>query len=55
MSEAMDSADTEKRLLAIGIDIPPKDRRTPAYAASFVEQEIKKYEGPIKASGIVIE
>ena len=48
-------AGTEKRLLAIGIDIPPKDRRTPAYAASFVEQEIKKYEGPIKASGIVIE
>jgi tripartite-type tricarboxylate transporter receptor subunit TctC len=55
MSEAMDSPDTVKRLLAIGIDIPPKDRRTPAYAASFVEQEIKKYEGPIKASGIVIE
>ena len=55
LSEAMDTPDTEKRLLAIGIDIPPKDRRTPAYAASFVEQEIKKYEGPIKASGIVIE
>jgi tripartite-type tricarboxylate transporter receptor subunit TctC len=55
MSEAMDSADTEKRLLAIGVDIPPKEHRTPAYAASFVEQEIKKYEGPIKASGIVID
>ena len=54
-SEAMDSPETAKRLLAIGIDIPPKDRRAPAYAASFVEQEIKKYEAPIKASGIVIE
>jgi tripartite-type tricarboxylate transporter receptor subunit TctC len=54
-SEAMDSPETMKRLLAIGIDIPPKDRRAPAYAASFVEQEIKKYEAPIKASGIVIE
>jgi tripartite-type tricarboxylate transporter receptor subunit TctC len=55
MSEAVDSPDTEKRLLAIGVDIPTKDRRTPDYAARFVEQELKKYEGPIKASGIVIE
>lgn len=55
MSEAMDSLGTAKRLLSIGIDIPPKDRRTPAYAAGFVEQEINKYEAPIKASGIVIE
>jgi len=55
MSEAMDSPDTQKRLLAIGIDIPAKDRRSPAYAARFVEQEIKKYEAPIKSSGIVIE
>jgi tripartite-type tricarboxylate transporter receptor subunit TctC len=54
-SEAMDSPETEKRLLAIGIDIATKDRRTPAYAAKFVEQEIRKYEGPIKASGITIE
>ncbi len=55
MSEAIDSPETEKRLLAIGVDIPPKDRRSPAYAAGFVEQEIKKYEAPIKASGIVID
>ena len=55
LSEAMDSPETTKRLLAIGVDIPPKDRRAPTYAASFVEQEIKKYEAPVKASGIVIE
>jgi tripartite-type tricarboxylate transporter receptor subunit TctC len=55
MSEAMDSPETEKRLLAIGIDIPAKVSRTPAYAAYFVQREIRKYESPIKASGIVIE
>jgi tripartite-type tricarboxylate transporter receptor subunit TctC len=55
MSEAMDSPETEKRLLAIGIDIPAKVSRTPAYAAYFVQHEIRKYEGPIKASRIVIE
>jgi tripartite-type tricarboxylate transporter receptor subunit TctC len=55
VSEAMDSPDTVKRMLAIGIDIPPRDRRSPAHAASFVGQEIQKYEAPIKASGIVID
>jgi tripartite-type tricarboxylate transporter receptor subunit TctC len=55
MSQAMDSPDTQKRLLSIGIDIPPRERRTPAYAAGFVKREIDKYEGPIKASGIVID
>jgi len=55
VSEAMDSPDTVKRMLAIGIDIPPRDRRSSAYAASFVGQEIQKYEAPIKASGIVID
>jgi tripartite-type tricarboxylate transporter receptor subunit TctC len=55
VSEAMDSPETEKRLRAIGVEIPAKDRRTPAYAASFVEKEIKKYEAPIKAAGIMID
>jgi len=55
ISEAMDSPETQKRLWSQGIDIPGKDRRTPAYAAKFVQSEIKKYEAPIKASGLVIE
>jgi tripartite-type tricarboxylate transporter receptor subunit TctC len=55
VSEALDSPETAKRLNAIGAEIPAKDRRTPAYAAGFVEKEIKKYEAPIKAAGIVIE
>jgi tripartite-type tricarboxylate transporter receptor subunit TctC len=54
-SGALDSPDTQKRLAALGVEIPAKDRRSPAYAAKFVEAEIKKYEGPIKAAGLVIE
>ena len=54
-SDAIDTPDSQKRLLAIGVDIAASNRRTPAYAARFVEQEIKKYENPIKAAGIVIE
>ena len=55
ISDAMDSPETVKRLHAIGVEIPDKDRRSPAYITKFVESEIKKYEGPIRAAGIVIE
>lgn len=55
ISEALDTSATRERLHAIGVDIPVKDRRSPAYAGKFVEAEIKKYEGPIRASGLVIE
>ena len=55
MSDAMDSPETTKRLLAQGIEIPAKERRSPAYAGKFVQAEIKKYEGPIRAAGLVIE
>jgi tripartite-type tricarboxylate transporter receptor subunit TctC len=54
-NQALESPDTQKRLLAQGIEIPAKDRRTPTYAGQFVQSEIVKYEAPIKASGIVIE
>jgi tripartite-type tricarboxylate transporter receptor subunit TctC len=55
MSQAMDEAPTRQRLHAIGVDIPDKSRRSPAYAAKFVADEIKKYEGPIRANNLVIE
>jgi tripartite-type tricarboxylate transporter receptor subunit TctC len=55
ISEALDTPATRERLHGIGIDIPTADRRTPTSAAKFVESEVKKYEGPIKAAGIVIE
>jgi tripartite-type tricarboxylate transporter receptor subunit TctC len=54
-SAALDDPATRERLSKLGIDIPEKSRRSSAYAAKFVQNEIKKYEGPIKAAGIVIE
>jgi tripartite-type tricarboxylate transporter receptor subunit TctC len=55
LNQALDTAATKERLLNIGLDIPAADRRTPEYAAKFLDSEIRKYEGPIKAAGIVIE
>jgi tripartite-type tricarboxylate transporter receptor subunit TctC len=55
LGQALDTPTTKERLLNIGLDIPPPEKRSPEYATKFVESEIRKYEGPIKAAGIVIE
>ena len=55
LSEALDTPDDRERLLDIGSTFRRRTRGRPDYAAKFVESEIKKYEGPIKAAGIVIE
>jgi tripartite-type tricarboxylate transporter receptor subunit TctC len=52
MSAALDNPDVRQRLERIGSDIASPERRTPEYLAKFVAAEIKKWEGPIKASGI---
>jgi tripartite-type tricarboxylate transporter receptor subunit TctC len=55
LAQALDTPATKERLLNIGLDIPTAEKRSPEYAAKFIESEIRKYEGPIKAAGIVIE
>ena len=36
----------------IGVDPVAPDRRSPEYLATFVEAEIAKWAGPVKASGL---
>ena len=48
----MDSSAVQTRMQAIGADVPGPERRSPDYLQKFVEAEIKKWAGPIKASGI---
>jgi tripartite-type tricarboxylate transporter receptor subunit TctC len=43
------------RLQSLGAQIVAPDRRTPAYLGKFTADEIKKWEAPIKASGVSIE
>jgi tripartite-type tricarboxylate transporter receptor subunit TctC len=42
----------QERLKAIGSDLVGPDRMTPEYLAKFVAEEIRKWSGPIKASGV---
>jgi tripartite-type tricarboxylate transporter receptor subunit TctC len=48
----MDNPAVQVRMQAIGADVPGPERRSPDYLQKFVEAEIKKWAGPIKASGI---
>jgi tripartite-type tricarboxylate transporter receptor subunit TctC len=43
----------QQRLKDNGIDLVAPDRRSPDYLAKFVESEIAKWAGPVKAAGVV--
>jgi tripartite-type tricarboxylate transporter receptor subunit TctC len=52
---AMETPSMQARMKKIGADVVRPDRRSPEYLQSFVESEIEKWAGPIKASGVAID
>jgi len=48
----MTTPDMQERFRRIGSDLVAPERRSPDYLARFVADEIRKWEGPIKASGV---
>ena len=55
MVAAMTTSTVHDRLQGLGAMIVTKDRSTPAYLGKFTADEIKKWEAPIKTSGVSIE
>jgi tripartite-type tricarboxylate transporter receptor subunit TctC len=53
--EAMESPAVKERMHELGVDLVVSERRTPQYLQSFVESEIEKWAGPIKAAGISMD
>jgi tripartite-type tricarboxylate transporter receptor subunit TctC len=51
-SEAVDTPSVRARFENLGVSVVASQRRTPEYFARFVPSEIKKWAGPIKASGV---
>jgi tripartite-type tricarboxylate transporter receptor subunit TctC len=49
---ALDTPAVQQRLKLVGGEAVAPERRTPEYLGQFVAAEIRKWEGPIKASGI---
>jgi tripartite-type tricarboxylate transporter receptor subunit TctC len=54
-SVAMDDSLIKKRLHDIGVTAVAAERRTPEYLSKFVVDEIARWEGPIKNSGLQVD
>jgi tripartite-type tricarboxylate transporter receptor subunit TctC len=52
---ALDMPAVQERLKQVGGDVIAPERRSPEYLAQFLAAQIKKWEAPIKASGIQLE
>ena len=54
-SETLDTPAVRQRMLELGLRATPPEQRAPAYLAKHVPDEIAKWAGPIKASGLLID
>jgi tripartite-type tricarboxylate transporter receptor subunit TctC len=53
--KAMNTPSVRDRLSQLGAVIVPNDRATPEYLGQFLKDEIAKWSGPIKASGVIVD
>jgi tripartite-type tricarboxylate transporter receptor subunit TctC len=53
--EAMNTPSVKERLQSLGAMVVAPDRQSSAYLGKFTADEIKKWEAPIKASGVSVE
>jgi tripartite-type tricarboxylate transporter receptor subunit TctC len=55
MSDALDSAPVKERLTKLGNTVVPPPQRTPEYFGPFLQAEIKKWTGTMKATGLSLD
>lgn len=49
---AMADAEVQKRIAALGMDLPPKEQATPSAFAAFHKSEVEKWYPIVKAAGV---
>jgi tripartite-type tricarboxylate transporter receptor subunit TctC len=54
-NEAMNTPAIKERMHELGVTLVAPERRSPQYLQKFVEGEIEKWAGPIKAAGISVD
>jgi tripartite-type tricarboxylate transporter receptor subunit TctC len=52
---AMESSAVKDRMQELGVGLVAPERRSPQYLQTFVESEIAKWAGPIKAAGVSMD
>jgi len=55
LGRALENPAVQSKLRETGVTPVARDRRSPEYLAGFVASEVKKWEGPIKASGVSMQ
>jgi tripartite-type tricarboxylate transporter receptor subunit TctC len=55
MSDTLDNPTVSKRLMELGLEIVPAERRTPDYLAKFVPEEVTRWGKVIHAAGISVD
>jgi putative tricarboxylic transport membrane protein len=55
MSDTLDNATIKKRLQDLGLEIVAPARRTPAYLAKFLPEEVERWSKVVKGAGITPE
>jgi tripartite-type tricarboxylate transporter receptor subunit TctC len=52
ISDSLDNPAMRKRLLDVGLEIVPMERRSPEYLAKFVPEEVERWGRVVRAAGI---
>lgn len=52
---AIETPSVQERLQKLGATVAKKDQQSPQWLGNFVKSEVKKWEAPIKASGMQVE
>ena len=52
ISKALDSKEVQARMEKLGLEAPAADRRSPEYLRQYIAEEIKRWRGPVMASGV---
>jgi tripartite-type tricarboxylate transporter receptor subunit TctC len=55
MSDTLDDPTVSKRLMELGLEIVPPERRAPDYLAKFVPEEVARWGKVIHAAGISVD
>jgi tripartite-type tricarboxylate transporter receptor subunit TctC len=55
ISETLDTPSVRDRFASIGEEVTAPERRGPEYLAKFIEREIERWSGPIRASGATMD
>ena len=53
--EATNAPAVKDRMQELGVDLVAPERRSPEYLQKFVESEVAKWAGPIKAAGVFMD